>query len=97
MGKGKRKYEPEKRELTNLISLVRRFRKSPLQSQEVFDRLLEYQKNIQKSDGIHHHRSELQHQYKHSESNSELHDWTIFGDCKTIQGYGDNSRKQSVL
>jgi capsid portal protein len=47
MGKGKRKYEPEKRELTNLISLVRRFRKSPLQSQEVFERLLEYQKNIQ--------------------------------------------------
>lgn len=44
MGKGKRKYEPEKRELMNLISLVRRFRKSPLQSQEVFERLLDYHK-----------------------------------------------------
>lgn len=46
MGKGKRKYEPEKRNLTDLISLVRRFRKNPFGSEEVFERLLNYQKKM---------------------------------------------------
>jgi hypothetical protein len=46
MGKGKRKYEPEKRKLMNLISLVRRFRKNPFGSQEVFERLQEYNKGL---------------------------------------------------
>ena len=46
MGKGKRKYDPEKRNLVNLISLVRRFRKNPFGSQEVFERLLAYQKGL---------------------------------------------------